>query len=459
MPRRSAAQLRQRVLDAQDVAIELLPKQIDLLNSTAPVVGYIGGYGSGKTYGGAVKALQLATVNAGFEGMLVAPTHKMLVRVTLAAFLRLAKTLIVEHHKQEQRIDLCNGSRVWYASADTPGSLEGSNLAWFTLDEARLVSREAYNILLGRLRVGAAPLLQGVVTTTPTAGGWLQKEFDGGPEGRQLIRSSSRENFFLAEGYVDNLLQSYSKAQAKCYIDGEWSVLEGQVYPEFDRDLHLIDFTPRPEWPVVGGVDFGVRYPAVVLAQIVPRTDKIDGRIVREGSLICFDEDLTGMLSTEALGMRIGKRFPPGMQPSLSWLACDPAGATMSSSASEHGGIMDVLALKNGLKDQGLGDVPVRYVRGPATKQIRSIASGVEKVRARLCNAKGETSLYFAKSLQDSKGRERGVLRAMTGLVYGQGSQKIVRGARAYQLDHISDALRYLIRHIDSRGSGTFQAV
>lgn len=455
MPRRSAAQKRQRYIDAGDVSLELLPRQIELLESTAPIVGFIAGYGAGKSHGGAVKALQLATVNQGMEGMIVSPTHKMLVRVTLAAFLKLAKNIIVEHHKQEQRIDLCNGSRVWYASADTPGSLEGSNLAWFTLDEARLVSQEAYNILLGRLRVGAAPLLQGVVTSTPTAGGWLQKEFDNGPEGRQVIRSSSRDNHFLAPGYVENMMSSYSAAQVKCYIDGEWNVLEGQVYPEFDRELHMIDFVPQNDWPTVCGVDFGVRYPAVIYAQIAQDHRRFGSTMVRKGSLVCFDEDLTGMLSSESLGMRIA-RTAAANRLNIEWIACDPAGATLSSSASEHGGIMDVIALKNGLAAEGV-HAPIRYVRGQNTKMIRSINNGVEKVRGRLLNAKGETFIYFANSLQTGKNRERGVMRMLVGLTYAPGSHKILRGAAANQLCHIGDALRYMVRHIDLQGGGAIQ--
>ena len=148
------------------VDVDLLPKQKALWDSRDRVVGFVAGYGSGKSYGGGAKALQLALANPGLEGMIVAPSHRMLVRVALPAFKRFAKPLIVDENKHDGRIELCNGSVIWLGSVDSPGSCEGSNLAWLWGDEARLwdAGGEAYRILLGRLRDGNASQLQMVLT-------------------------------------------------------------------------------------------------------------------------------------------------------------------------------------------------------------------------------------------------------------------------------------------------------
>lgn len=416
-----------------------------LVQSNSRVVAYVGGYGSGKSYGGAVASMRLAAVNAGLEGMLIAPTHKMLVRVTLPSFMRIAGSAVIDHNKYEARIDLINGSRIWYGSADSPGSLEGSNLSWWWLDEARLVSGEAYRILLGRLRVGNAPLLQAVVTTTPVAGGWLQDEFGTGRPDRQTIHSSSRENTHLDASFVDELLASYSPAQARAYVDGEWVSLSGAVYPEYDAESHIVDYTPDPSLPVVAGLDFGFRWPAVVYGQILDTPRMLGTVAAPAGSLVIFDEDMAESISTESLASRIALRFQASGDLSLSWIACDPAGA-ISGEASETAGDFDVRALRVGLADGGLGHVKLRYAWGRGSAALRQINTGIEKVRARLMNARQETRLYFARSLGTAG---RGCLRAVPAYSYYEGSTRTIRGEKSGQICHCNDALRYLVRHLD----------
>jgi hypothetical protein len=451
MPRQRSVSRRYK--GETDLSLSLLPKQLQLLNSDASVAALIGGYGSGKSYGGAAKALQLCIENEGLDGMIVAPSYKMLARVTLPTFLEMAKPLILQHHRQDARIDLCNGSRIWYGSADNPGSLEGSNLAWFWLDEGRLVSSVAYNIMLGRLRVGAAKRLQGVVTSTPTSGGWLEREFAVKKPGRECIHCSSRDNTYLAADYIDTLMETYSEAQVRVYIDGEWAKYEGLVYPEFDVRQNVIVYEPRKEWPLVAGVDFGYRYPACVVGQIVRDEIRTPSYCVPEGSLVIFAEEVPNGMSTEALGERIGRRFG---EYSWDFMACDPAGATTSSTASEHGGIMDIQALRNGLIAGGLEGVPIRYVHGANSRIVRSIHTGIEAVRGCLRNARGTSTLYFSDELLKSPS-DRGVIRGLKSFQYRDGCQIPLRGQPANQVDHVMDALRYLVRHLRMSGASVIR--
>lgn len=441
-----------------DIDVALLPKQRALWDSTDRVVGMVAGYGSGKSHAGGAKALQLALANPGREGMIVAPSHRMLVRVALPAFMRYAKPLVAEYNRHDGRISLLNGSTVWLGSVDSPGSCEGSNLAWIWGDEARLwdAGGEAYRILLGRLRDGGASLLQMVLTTTPKAGGWLQREFDSGMTDRATIRSSSRENTFLADGYVDNLLASYSEAQARAYVEGEWVTLEGGVYPEFDRAKHLIDYVVPDGADVIGGVDFGFRWPAAVFAVPYPIGGTLpSGEILPPQSLVVFDEIVDDNMSTEALGARIATMYPAGGRNKLTWLGCDPAGASHSSSASEHGGILDVVALRNGMADAGIRP-GIRYVRGSGASVLRSINTGVEKVRGLMRNAKGETRIYFARSMESTRSY-RGLVRSIPSYVYKTGTSVPLKGQHADQCDHVMDALRYMIRHYGMVGASVEQ--
>jgi hypothetical protein len=423
---------------------------MELISSTSEVVGFIGGYGSGKTEGGAHKSVQLACVNPGEEGMIVAPTYKMLVRVTRRAFERVAKRagIIKRHWVADSLYELTNGSLVWYGSCDNPTSLEGSNLAWGWMDEARLAKRVAYEIMLGRMRVASAVLVQLVLTTTPKAGGWLQDEFDSNTPGRQIIRASSRENFFLKKGFIDNLLRTYSAAQVRAYVDGEFVTLTGSVYPEFDPLVHVVDYEPDPDLPVIAGLDFGVRWPAVVYAQRLESHTMFGNVRAAPGSIVVFDEDMIEGIATEGLGMRIVD-WVNGSGLSIDWIACDPAGAIMTARAAiESGGITDVTSLRDVLRANGLGDIRLRYAYGTGSGALRSINTGIEKVRSRLLNARGDVGLFFARSMQQKRSA-RGLLRAIPSFAYREGTSIPMRGESANQIDHALDALRYLIRHLD----------
>ena len=424
------------------------------MESQAREVALIGGYGSGKTVGGGDAAAVLALDNAGLEGMIVAPSYKMLIRVTLPAFLAACGPLVKEYHKADSRIELWNGSIVWLGTTDSPGSLEGSTLAWAWLDEARLAEWEAYRILIGRIRDPRAVRPQLVVTSTPAAGTWLEDVFGGGRAGVETIHTSSKANKFLSKEYIDSLLSKYSAAEAAAYVDGLWMhVGEGRVFPEFDQARHVIDYQPDPELPVMGGMDFGYRWPAAVFFQQMKNDRQCGNTLVKAGSVVVFGEDTPDGISTEGMGYRIAQRFPPGEKPRLLWLGVDPAGSSFSSAAAEHRGLTDVQALRAALTDNGL-DCGLRYLRAKGAQHLRSVNTGLEQVRGRLLNAKGETRLYFARSLVSATAK-RGIIRSLSNMLWRNDDLKPLRGDKGQQLDHVADALRYGLRHLELQGPAT----
>ena len=60
----------------------LLPHQYELLaDTTTRIIGICSGYGGGKTYAAARKAVLLATLNPGFDGIITEPTFPLLTQV------------------------------------------------------------------------------------------------------------------------------------------------------------------------------------------------------------------------------------------------------------------------------------------------------------------------------------------------------------------------------------------
>ena len=427
-----------------------------MLSLDESIVGFFGGYGSGKSRGGAIWLTLELLKKPGLPALIGAPTNNILTSATLQEFEAVAGPIIVGQNKNEGWYLLRTGSIVWYRSLDRPKSLEGINAGLGWLDEATLCSREGWRVFNGRVRLpGADGRSRIACTGTPVAGTWCQDEFDSCREDRGFVRVDSRENIHLSANVISTWLGSMSARDADAYIRGFWLRQSGRVFAEFDRKRHLIDYSPDPSLTVDIGVDFGLKYPGVVFTQWIP-----DGRFLHRGilpsSIVVFDEIVRDNLTTEGLGRLIAQRVPETGKLRLGRIACDPAGASHSSSASEHGGTLDVQALINGIRDEYTEREVSHpeYLFGKGTGELRSRATGVEKMRTLLLNGHEQTFLWFSNKLIETKS-ERGVIKAMEGHIYKDGTQREVRGGE-HQYDHILDALRYRIRHYFLRGARSY---
>lgn len=232
---------------------------------------FLGGVGSGKTLAGAAEAIKKALRNPNVDGMLVAPYYKVLHRVTLRAFLSLLpKTLIQEHNKGQNFVELINGARVYYGSADNPASLEGSNLGWSWGDELRYWKRDAYEVLLARVRQPCKDS-QLFFTTTPDMG-WLYDAFGGdsakGNNTIKVFRGSSEENPYLPADFCTTLKSNYDERLYRAYVKGEWVRLEGGVFVFVDDEHVQSDLEePSMQGVVDLAVDTGFRRSAVLFVQ------------------------------------------------------------------------------------------------------------------------------------------------------------------------------------------------
>jgi hypothetical protein len=440
------AELEELVLDASDYVPN--PTQVRFHRSRARVKAFLAGYRGGKTRAGAEECVVLAAENAGLDGMIVAPTWGTLHKVTLRAFWdpeartgALHPDLIADHNVGKRYIELVNGSRIYYGSADRPGTLEGTTLAWWWLDEGRLARREAWRILVARLSDPRARRMQGIVTSTPSPG-WLYEEFstrkddrDGtGELAREVFHGSTRENAaHLPPGYVEDLERTYSAREARVLIEGEFGLLVGAVLEEFERKTHLVEWKYDARFRTVEVWDFGYRRPYVGWAQLVPGGVQIPGKGPAPfgGAWIIFDELVDENLSTEILA---GRAKSKGYR--VDTLYCDPAGDGTQSAT----GLGDVNVLK---AFRCAGDVPrVRWTTEP---RLRHIPNGIAILRGMLRNARGEIRMYVAKALDDPR-KKRGVVKDFEGYAYPEAKEGRPVGDMPHKdglHDHGCDAWRY----------------
>lgn len=380
----------------------------------------LGGVGSGKTKAGSAEAIKKTFRNPYKDGMIVAPYYKVLHRVTLKAFLDLCpKDLIREHHKSHNYIELINGSRVYYGSADNPASLEGSNLGWAWGDELRYWKKEAYEILLARVREPCEDS-QIFFTTTPDMG-WLFDSF--GPEAQQKnptikeFRVSSEENPYLTEDYCTTLKNNYDERLYRAYVKGEWVKLQGSVF-QFENHHIEADLEDLSLRGVVDlAVDTGFRKSAVLFVQkhdYCKRHKQKD--CVHVLAEIMPDDTPTVDLVGKINEVLRRNRWRVGT------IYIDPA----ANASSITVGYSDVDVLeKEGWE--------VRFTTDP---DKRRILTGIRLMQNKLI----AKSLYFSPLLK----HPRGIVSAIRSSTYpekGQSEEPVKDGT----YDHARDALRYYL--------------
>ena len=205
--------------------------------SPARYRAFVGGVGSGKTYAGVAEILKQP---ARSFGMVVAPTYPMLRDATLRTVTDMLEPLIADFHRSEMRIDLTNGTRMLFRSADDPDRLRGPNLGWFWMDEAALMSADTWLIMIGRLREQPG---RAWITSTPRGKNWLYDTFATGGDDYAMIRSSTRDNPFLPAEFVRSLEASYTSDWLRQEVEGEFVDPAGAL---FKREwFSIVDAAPE----------------------------------------------------------------------------------------------------------------------------------------------------------------------------------------------------------------------
>lgn len=250
------------------------------------------GTGGGKTYAGVFEDLSWMLQNPGIEGIIFEPTYNMIKRILLRETLERpqffgkvidAHPLVHEFHKSEMRIDLVNGSRVWFIGLDKPEAAEGSSIDFAHIDEARLVPRfeEAWESVQRRLRgSGRGDFPVGAwVTTTPTPPdpnpentsslyNFFENVKTRDPQSR-VYRWSLLDNTYLSDEYKQAMVRSH-KHLADVFIYGRFAHIGvGSFAFKYARHVVGEPECPYQELPelvlVVGGIDWGWTNPAAVV--------------------------------------------------------------------------------------------------------------------------------------------------------------------------------------------------
>jgi len=205
------------------------------------------------------------------NGLIAAPTNKILQQATLDTFFRLFPEYLRYYKKQENIIDLSTGGKVYIRSTDEPLAIEGMNLDWAWLDECGMMSRIVWSIAKNKLAISKGQLLG---TTNAYYLNWLWKEVWKRWETKEdpdieVFNWKSTDNPFFPKDFAEKEKARLSPQEYARRYEGRFIKMEGLVWNL--EEQHILKSTPELEKylgyaeRVIGGVDWGWASPAGIL--------------------------------------------------------------------------------------------------------------------------------------------------------------------------------------------------
>lgn len=271
--------------------VMFLPKQWELVFASEPEMAYIGGYGSGKTQTGIMRATRLSTWFPGNRGIIGRYASTDLASTTQRDAIEFwEQSNLLHDFKEKGRYKIPTAilkcvdpftqevlpgmfSEVQFLHLDNPTHIHGHRIGWAWADEASEISREAYDKLMSRIRLKGFEATYSLwVTGNPEGHNWIYNHFFN-PEllaktpervrsSRRAVHATTYDNWFLPSEYVRNMTNSYSETMRKKYLEGSFDIFDGQIYDEFDSSIHVLGMETFPggvpsHWNRLLGVDVG----------------------------------------------------------------------------------------------------------------------------------------------------------------------------------------------------------
>lgn len=246
--------------------VELFPKQFRALNFTTQFGAVVAGVQSGKTFTGAHWAGKKIQEFPDKNGIIVAPTYKILQAATLKKFFDVFPELRVYYKEQKGEIQLPTGGTVYIRSADNPLGIEGITAHWVWLDEGGMTSVLTWTVLRSRVSMTGGQIL---ITTTPYNMGWLYQDFFlpwKNKEDKQLsfFTWKSIENPYFNKEFYEAEKRRLRPEEFSRRYEGEFKKMTGLVYdlPQ-EQIIAPMDVNIKTEVRIMG-IDWGFRNPAAI---------------------------------------------------------------------------------------------------------------------------------------------------------------------------------------------------
>ena len=278
-----------------------MPHQLEFHKDPARFKMYAGGFGSAKTSTCGAEFISLALSTPNGEGLVGAMTYPQLEKTAKKQILDMIPIELIENYNQQKNeLKLTNGYTILFRSFDDEQKLRSLNLCHVWIEEANGISFDIFTQLQTRLRHYATSQHKIIMSTNPD-GNWIRTEFL--LKSKRIVGSdirypqktseinpnysthiaSTKLNQYLPKGYIETVSSGKPDWWVRRYINGSFENAEGAVYPNFARNIEydltyeeVVNNIRTKGWKVIGGADFGLLDPTVLLLGAI---DPVNGII------------------------------------------------------------------------------------------------------------------------------------------------------------------------------------
>ncbi|MBU1307872.1 MAG: terminase family protein [Alphaproteobacteria bacterium] len=226
----------------------------------------VAGVQSGKTFLGAHWAGKKITEFPDKNGIIIAPTYKILQQATLKKFFEIFPELRRYYKEQKGEINLPTGGTVFIRSADNPLGIEGITAHWAWVDEGGMTSVLTWTVVRSRVSMTGGQIL---ITTTPYNMGWLYQDFylrwlNKQDASLSFFTWRSIDNPYFSQEFYDAEKQRLRSEEFARRYEGRFEKMTGLVY-DLPKELEVapLDVLIKTEARIMG-VDWGYRNPASI---------------------------------------------------------------------------------------------------------------------------------------------------------------------------------------------------
>ena len=291
-------------------------------------------YGSAKTSTCAAEMIKLTLSTPNGTSLIGANTLPQLEQTAKKDFISmLHPDFIANHSIQKNYVDLVNGHRILFRPLDDSGKARSLNLCYVWIEESSEVNFDYIVQLQTRLRNHATQKHQMILSTNPDLGHvrtefLLKADVIYGSEQSYYVPpedknsnisvhiASTRLNKYLPPDYYHSTAQGKPRWWIARYLDASFSYAEGAVYQDFGD--HIVKpFKIPNNWERVGGADWGIQDPTVLLmGAIDPET----------GTLYIYEEYYKTSLPVPEHAKKMKEMVEPIQFGKLRFLVGDPSG-------------------------------------------------------------------------------------------------------------------------------------
>jgi PBSX family phage terminase large subunit len=234
--------------------------------------GYVGGFGSGKTFVGCCDLLIFALRHPKTVQGYFGPTYPAIRDIFYPTMEEAAEMmgLTCQIKTTDKEIALYRGSQYYGTiicrSMDKPNSIVGFKIARALVDEIDVLepkkAENAWNKIVARMRLVIPGVVNGIgVTTTPEGFKFVYERFANNPtKSYSMVQASTYENEeFLPPDYISSLIETYPEQLINAYLNGDFvNLAAGTVYRSYNRVQHRSRETVREREPLFIGMDFNI---------------------------------------------------------------------------------------------------------------------------------------------------------------------------------------------------------